>query len=350
MKRNKIFIQGYGFSGSSLIRDYLYEFSNISHLKNHEFDLGRSSGGIYELGLLIENAWCWSLDSCIHRFYQLIDYLYEAIFKEVLGEEFKSISYNFINKIIEYKIKSSFLQFTPNEELRNPKKYIDKSRKNYKYYYKKYLFKVLNKYLLDDFFEELKEFNYHTDIYICKRMMFNEYIQIAKQYLIDIFCLFPKGKKIALVHPCNLIGYKIDSSLEYYDDNFKVIVIDKDPRDIFVAMQSKFKSNPATYLQFYSNVDRFIYDFKIARKYHEYNIKVLGDKGFFLTCEEFIQNYDETARKINEFLELDSNLHTNKCKIFNPEISIKNVASFKNYKNLEDINKIELSLTEYLKY
>lgn len=350
MGRDKIFIQGYGFSGSSLIRDYIYEFNNISHLNNHEFNLCRSSGGIYELGLLIEKAWFWSLDSYVHRFYQLIDYLYEKIFKEILGEEFKNISYDFINKIIEYKIKSSFMQFTPNEELRNPRKYVDKKQKDYRYYLKKYLFKALNKYLLDDFCEELKEFNYHTDIYICKRMMFDEYIQIAKQYLIDIFNLFPENKKIALVHPCNLINSKIDPSLEYYDSNFKVIVVDKDPRDIFVAMQSKFELNPTSYLQYYSDVDRFIYDFKVSRKYHEHNMKVLADKGFFLTCEEFIQNYDEISKKINEFLELDSNLHTKKCELFNPEISIKNVASFKNYKNLKDINKIELNLTEYLKY
>ena len=267
-----------------------------------------------------------------------------------MGENFLKYSYEFIDKIILYRVKTPYLQFTPNEILKRPWLTLDKTNKDLKYYIKKYANKFFVNDFIDSFMGELNKLNHFENIYTCKRLSLEEYLAVAREYLNKIFDLFPEDKKIVMVHPCNIISSKIDTNLPYFDGKYKVIIVDKDPRDIFVAMKNRYKKKPGTYLDYYSNIDNFIEDFKYSRRFHEHNLKVLGGKVLYVTCEDFIQNYDFVSGKIENFLNLESDLHSNKFKFFNPEISIKNVEMYKKYENKEDIKKIEDNLSAYLKY
>lgn len=336
MTREKIFIQGYGFSGSSLIRDYLYEYEDVVHLETQEFNLCRSSGGIYELGLLIENGFLWSLDSFIHRYYQLINFLYDNGYRKFFGEKFLKISNEFIERIYVSKILANRMSFCPNEMLIQPQK----KYKGVEKLFKKWLKKYNNKY-----FNEIRNVNFNKDIYFAYNMTHEEYVKIAKEYLDNFFNLFEEGKKIVLVHPTNIINSKVDTCLDYYD-NYKMVIIEKDPRDVFAAMNTKV--NPSPYLEYFKNVDNFIFDFIEARKFEEHNLNLLQDKVVKLTCEEFIKNYDEISLRLQDFLNLDKEKHTKRQTLFIPEKSAKFVGMYKNYANQDDIRKIEEKLEKYI--
>ncbi len=341
MHREKIFIQGYGFSGASLIRDYLYEFSNIAHLGKNEFNIGRYSGGIYEIGSIIENAYDFVKDSVFRKFIRMIEFENNHLYP-FLGSDFLKLSNEFKDKFVEFTIKSEELSFAPNETILMPDK-----RTGIFPYKLRFINKFLNKYILKQynemFLDEVRNRNFNKNILYVKNMEKNEYVKIAKEYLENILNLLPIDKKIVLVHPVNIIGVKSDDSAQYWD-NYKVVIPEKDPRDIYTAMSN----GKSPYLERYkNNPDYFIKDFKNSRKYHEHNKNLFGNNVIEIQCEDFIYNYDRISQKLNSFLDLKEENHINKMKLFNPEISKNFVGSYKNYKNQEEIKKIEKELEKY---
>lgn len=338
MKREKIFIQGYGHSGSSLIRDYIYEFNDIAHIEKNEFDLARFSGGIYEIGSIIEDSYDFVKDSVFRKFLQLIEYQNKRLNK-FLGDDFLKLSYEFKDKFIYYTVKTDKMEYSPNEMLLMPK-YITLSK--HKLINK--IFKKLLKNYNIKFLDEIRNINYNKDIFFVKNMPKSEYVEIAKQYLENLLNLFPENKKIALVHPINILGVKADDSIQYWD-NFKVVVADKDPRDIYVAMLN----GSSAYLQRYKeSVNSYIEDFKIARQFRKYNKELLQDKLLEIRCEDFINNYNEVSKKVNEFLNLKEENHINKKQLFNPDESRKFVGAYKKHPDKSAIEKIEQELSEYI--
>jgi hypothetical protein len=62
---------------------------------------------------------------------------------------------------------------------------------------------------------------------------------------------------------------------------------------------------------------------------------------------DFICDYDLVSKKINYFLGLKTENHVLKHKYFNPNISIKNVGLYKNFKDKNSIQLIEQELSNY---
>ena len=69
----------------------------------------------------------------------------------------------------------------------------------------------------------------------------------------------------------------------------------------------------------------------------------------FVRFEDMVYNYDETTRKIAEWLKLSEKDHLYKYKYFNPEHSIKNTQTWKKIDcDQQEIAYIEKELKEYL--
>lgn len=335
MTREKIFILGYGHSGGTLVGDFFYEFSDISYLYRTEFDLIRGAGGLDEIGKLIQNSSLYTKDSLVHRYLKLIRFLNKDInYKNFYGPEFERLSYDFISNFINYKCESPIRQFSINENIKFPE-----------FFNRKILRKIFGKKYKTKFEKKLCDLNFNNDIYYVKNVSWNEYISIAKQYLADIFDLLPENKKIILHHPIDILGSRIDNQLEFFDNNYKVFIVDKDPRDIFVAMIN----TELPYLEYNKTVEGFIKNFKENRKYHQHNMNVLKDKAMYIRCEDVIFNYDEWTKKIMNFANFKEENHIHKMKYFNPEISKQYVGAYKNYKDQNAIKKIENELSDYIK-
>ena len=143
-----------------------------------------------------------------------------------------------------------------------------------------------------------------------------------------------------LVLPHN--AYRIPN---YFDDDFRLIIVDRDVRDMY-ALSTYVWPKIHSSAPFPKECNEFI-EFWRRMKSCE---KFIDDKRIFrLRFEDLVYNYEDTVRKIEEFIGLEANDHVNKKKLFDPEKSIKNTQNFTITDNLiNDAKLIEDKLPEFV--
>jgi hypothetical protein len=131
----------------------------------------------------------------------------------------------------------------------------------------------------------------------------------------------------------------ISKYLSYFSYTPKVIVVDRDPRDLYIANKTEWGSR---YIPTES-VDQFIHWYSLTRAEHESNNNIM-----YIMFETLIYEYEKTLKEIYKFTGLNKSDHINKGKNFNPNLSIINTQIFKKYPELtHDILKIEIELQKY---
>lgn len=169
------------------------------------------------------------------------------------------------------------------------------------------------------------------------RKNYKTYLTEQKRYLDDLIEYLNDGNIniIMFTHllPVNILDIKND-----YIERSKVIVVDRDPRDLFILNKEKIKTN---------FIPNDIYDFidwyKISRER-----KVVDRDILYLNFEDLIYEYEKTSKIINQFLNLEEKSHKYKYKYLNPNVSIHNTQLFNKflqYKN--EVKIIEQELKEY---
>lgn len=318
----------YGGTGSSVITDYLSEFENCYSLGEYEFRFLQDYNGVSDLEVkIIDNMHRLNSDIAIRDFKKNIDFYSGNIFfkrySKFFGNRFRNISYEYIESIVDmswkaywefHQIEASaikrFFYYKLFPRLKNQlnKKGIAENIKKTKYY--------LAIPTRDDFYKKTKEYTYK----IC------EIVNENNKYENIVFD--------QLVPPTNINRY-----LNYFH-NIKVIVVDRDPRDLYILNKEHWKESWIP-----SNIEEYIKWFKIIRRNNE---KENPKKIMRIKFEDFIYNYEKTEKIILDFLEIDIKYHKNKKKYFNPEISKKNTKLWeKNVKYKNEIDKIQLSLKEF---
>jgi hypothetical protein len=125
--------------------------------------------------------------------------------------------------------------------------------------------------------------------------------------------------------------------LRYFKDA-RCIIVDRDPRDNFVTGLNYSYTSP--------DVSSFILRYKILREQTQRQIKD-NQRILQVQFEDLILNYDATVSQIIEFLQEEKTIHIYPKRYFDPAISSKNVAIWKEYPNQEDIKLIENELSDY---
>ena len=123
-----------------------------------------------------------------------------------------------------------------------------------------------------------------------------------------------------------------------YLPRFKCIIIDRDPRDAFVAMYP----HKHLALNVKDFISRFLEYRKQAERFTENHDLVLR-----LKFEDLIFDYEKTLEIIYQFLGETKSIHVLKKKYFDPEISIKNTGIWKSYHSLGEIDLIKSMLPNY---
>lgn len=139
-----------------------------------------------------------------------------------------------------------------------------------------------------------------------------------------------------LVPPSNISRYS------RYVDNLKVIVVDRDPRDIYLLEKELWRGtivptdNVKTFCQWYKWTRELYY--KDERPSNCMNLQF----------EDLIYNYETTVSQIEKFFGLNENDHIDKKKIFNPAVSKNNTKLWEIYSGYEDdLKYIERELPQY---
>ena len=176
-------------------------------------------------------------------------------------------------------------------------------------------------------------------LYVAKKLSLQEYRNIAKNYLSKIL-LNIKSEELLVLDQFLADGTADFEKYDSYLDNYKMIAVVRDPRDVFCeAIRDNIYYIPhdkVEFVEFYKRAG-------IERYKDSKNVLVLR-------FEDLIKNYDATLERLLDFLKIDKCHHINTKMFFNPEISKKNVGIYLNFNDTDSIHYIESNLKSYCYY
>lgn len=335
--KNKIVVPtGYMGSGSSAVTDILSEIEGYSSNNgSYEFVFLHCPNGVFDLEdkLLIGNNSLRS-DEAIHCFLCCMDDLYSKKFfwpgnyKKVISKNFPEFCRQFIAGFGARKMNDTFWYYQENP--------IGKM-------YFQWMFKiVIEKFSLQKIL--LKSPLQYENMIIAYPTS-DEFYVAAKQFLNNIFnSLGYKKHNLVLdqlLLPHNL--YRID---HYFDDELYAIVVDRDPRDVFV-LNKYFWPAQGSSVPYPKDSELFCKVYKKIRKSEKF---VQDNRILRIHFEDLIFNYNDTLKKIYSFLGVTEKQHAKrKGTIFNPKISIHNTQLYLDSELYDsETKKMQIELQEYL--
>lgn len=181
------------------------------------------------------------------------------------------------------------------------------------------------------------------------------FINLTRDYLKTIMSSFLNELSVnsedKIVLPKSIPLYsevKVRQIINYFDEP-KLIIIDRDPRDIFFEIISSGRDRYIPMIESSEKkAEGFIKFFKSIRR-DQHKIADLQEV-CIVKFEDMCQNYEESVSNIFSFIDINPNLHSKKMTKFTPEISKKNIGKWKtDYSNNRQIYKyIERNLEEFI--
>ena len=321
-------------TGSSAITDYVSEFDTVFSFTDEEFRFIQDPDGISDLEFnLVE---CFNRHNSGHalkRYKRLVDfYCGNALGRKYsifFGDKWKEYSYKYIDALTDFTYPG-WWQY-------------DLYDRGEWFYFRK---RIGNKILHQTIWKNKPDRQLNTmknEITYCSHPSEEKFLFCTQDYIHDLFqSVLPGDKEILmvdqLVPPMNLPRY-----LRYFKDDIKVIVVDRDPRDVFVLDKYVWKDGVIP-----NDAETFIKWFKYTRSHRKIeNLNNVHVK--FVRFEDLIYKYSETTKTIRDWLGLDESDHKTPKKYFDPKISINNTQTWKKYpQSNSEIKLIEDSLGEYL--
>lgn len=328
---------GFGFTGSTAITDLISEYSSVSSLEvpSYELSFFNVSHGILNLyNNMVKNP----IPDLMH--YAGKDYLKQC-----------EIWANYGNKINHEKVfNNHFMEYSKEyiENLGNNTYYCNHSWEKMTSL-QSLLFKVINKL-------------YHISHSIGRKAGYGEqniepltlFSVIEKNYLYDVdeekfetetkkyfSKLFDEVTDGKIVNVHSLIPIQmIDECARFFDD-ICVVAVDRDPRDIYLTAKHKWKTldYPFEDVHFYCDYYKWL-----RSRLKDEKTNVLR-----LQFEDLVYNYDQTVEKIENFVGLNPQDHTNIKKKFVPDFSAKNCNLSEQYEEEKsNIQVIEKELEQWL--
>ena len=324
---------GYMGSGSSAITDLLREFKDFRNdYGTFEYVFLHTPNGLFDLEdkLLIGNNAVRS-DEAIRTFETQMKKLYDKKFwwvgnyKKIFGPKFMELTNTYINDITQYNFQGFYYM---HEEV------------NTKMFFKLLLIKPFKILFKNKARKKVLKYN---DGMRTSFISSKDFYKYSSKYIYSILEEASKGSDTAvfdqLLLPHNL--FRIDN---YFDDRLKVIVVERDPRDVFVLNKYIWQKKQVG-VPFPLDVNLFCEFYDSMRK----NEKIsTSNKILRIRFEDLIYNYDNEVKKITKFLGYSKSDHINKKTCFKPEQSIRNTQIFRDNKYTDEIKIIEEKLSKYL--
>lgn len=339
---------GYGNSGSSAGTDFLKEFDSISvPCNNFECTFLHETDGIADLAYALEGeAHRLKADLAVKRFLNLISrlnnkYGYRLYFKNT----FEPIMTEYIEELVSCTWKGGWHRAYEEENL----SLKENARRDFSVMYfeemhKRNLHNEKKQTLYEPDNWQRQYLPYVTQYYTNTKKIF---VPITKKYLYKLLAQLPYGDSeyLALDQLLPPISHRLYSR---YFDWIKTIIIDRDPRDLYIASKFFWGSR---YIPL-DNIDTFIAWFKATRNER---LTDTSENVIYIQLEDLIYDYENTKNKIIQCIGISSEKHQTPLKFFNPEKSCVNTRLWTKYNFYnDDIKKIEKELApfcfDYSKY
>ena len=327
MIRDFILVAGYGWSGSSAVVDLLKEYDGIVE-PDVEFRLIKDPYGLENLRHQIVHNWdALTVDTAIKDFLWYASCLNSPSqgsrfslsvrgldYGKKIGSHFLVETYNFVNEITSYSYQSEwwmpYFKMSKSEIFRR---------------------KVQNLFHIHQRIPKMY-FAYCTD---------SHFDSAAKKYIASLWGNV-KDKRIVLDQA---IPAQNPEVLLHYFQDAKMLIVDRDPRDIYVDLING-KNLLGLELSKSHDVNKYILWHKSYRRRVDY-IKSLPYVKV-LQFEELVRNYDRSVNEIEGFLGLSKKKHILGRLLFNPSDSEKNIEIWKSYPHKGELETIERELSDYI--
>ena len=168
----------------------------------------------------------------------------------------------------------------------------------------------------------------------------DEFYKHTKQYLKELFEAMGYDLNTNIVLNQVFAGNNPTSGMQFFD-GAKSIVVDRDPRDVYMIIV-KYVCTNAHWIAS-DTVEEFVKYYKYKRKNVDYSSKDV----LYVQFEDLVYKTEQEEKRLEEFLNIKS--HVKKNTFFKPEESKNNTQLFlNNEKYADDIAYIERELKEYL--
>lgn len=337
IKMNQILVPtGYMGSGSSAITNIVSEISGYDiNNDSFEFVLLHCPDGLFDLEdkLLIGNNALRS-DEAIYRFRTCMQDLYQkknywiSGYKTIISDKFLSYCDEFIDQLIDYSTDEVYWYFQQNPISANMQ-------------IKNYLRRLIGK-ITGGKIRLQRPVSYPRISLAFPNE--EKFYSLAKKFLAEIFDDLGYAEH-NLVLDQFLLPHNLFRINNYFDNNLRVIVVDRDPRDIFILNKYIWKPQGIA-VPYPTEIHQFCTCYK---KIREIEKQTLDCRILRVQFEDLIYNYDDELKEIYDFLGVSKDLHINKFKFFDPNQSINNTQLFLLKDRFEeDISVIQESLPEYI--
>ena len=168
------------------------------------------------------------------------------------------------------------------------------------------------------------------------------FLDASKRLIISILKEMGADEEKAIILDQPFPGDDPESCMKYFDNSL-AFVVDRDPRDLFIFLQTRLK-NRGSFMP-YENVDNYIEYYRAIRQ-KRHNNKI-SNRVLYIQFEDMVYHYNETTSRVRTFLDLPDNPHP--MSIFNPQLSMANTQLFKRFHDFDkDVACIENKLSDYL--
>jgi hypothetical protein len=326
---------GFGWSGSGAYIDLLREYDEITFpsKRNWEFNLLWAPDGLYDLEHKLCNKHCRIYDSAlaIDRFLAVAKEYSGHIFRydNVLGTSFYKLCEEYINELVQFRLEGNTLIHRLHP--------TNKDRIFYRYNW--FLSRLLRNSLFrrEDVYKKLRINNYKK-----MQVSYNpdNFVEATQRFVESLLDRVRDDKTKALV-----LDQSFPPDMPHLFDHFikekhKTLVVRRDPRDNFILINElKGITRP---------VPTKVYDYISFYAKTVEETKLQDDDNLMsINFEDLVYCYDDTVKKIEDFLGIKQ--HINRHKFFNPNVSINNTQLVQLYpKYSDDIKIIESKLQNSL--
>lgn len=317
---------GYHGTGSSAVDDLFREMDNFAEGPyEYEARFLQDPDGVRDLEYnLIENPHRLNSGYALKRFLIYSKKL-RRMYKKIFGSDWENIVNEYIDSLVTCKYHGYWI--------RDILLFSDFSRLIY------YVRRGLTKYSPWPF-RRPHYYNYYPNLKFYHSFIDQEtFYTNTKVFTNELFEKCNKDNKEFLFMDQLVPTSGIENYFNYVDD-LKVIIVDRDPRDIYIN-HARGKDHVLPY-----DADKFCKVFLDLRRDLGKN---KSSNILYLHFEDLIYKYEETVNDIFKFIGTDSSHHIRKGEIFKPEISGKNTKLWETYPQFkEEVSVIEKKLKDYL--
>ena len=325
-------VTGYHGTGSSAVLDLLSEYEGCSQggLRSYEHVPFYYPNGLFDLEhkLLLGNDPHRS-DEAIKSFrsamYELNDknFGWMGTYDQYFGDEFKKNVDDFLESIIQFECDGHWYN------------YHQRGKFSLKKFFKDCVKTVIPQKQI------IGEFGREVPTLVKQKMEISfvseeEFFASAKVFVKNYLKMINRENVPTLLIDHLLFPHNAYRMAKYFDDDFRLIIVDRDVRDLFVLC--KYIWAAMGFEPPYPTDAEAFLKHRISMKKAEK--KTDNPNVLYINFEDLVYKYDETVAKIEKFVGLTPEQHLNPRTRFIPENSINNTQNFLIEKEWEEEVKI----------